>query len=326
MDRASPRRAQASSIRAGACVSGYALKLIRESVGLTQVAAAETVAVDVATVQGWESGRRPLTSLRMSDLAQLRGRLMGAGASYEQFALLREAMEADLVIAHASGAGAAVDHGTTGHPLAMHVHRRELTSLITWPFTGDAPDGLTAGASATARRRGPVADRPILDAETRTRFFDHLLHAAASSHVEGDALLRRQATFLLGYDVRRDSRHWIHEEQRRDVRFGRSSGFGVTWVARRSAAVASACRGDPEPLRSFVHHELDDHTCQLANLTYWAYWVGEIVRPQHDDVFMLDRSLEWTGNRLFKHLVDRLDPAAAQLALITRTLWSLVLS
>lgn len=55
-------------------VSGFLLKLIRESAALTQVQLAEKLGVDVASVQGWESGRRPLAALRAVDLMRLRRR------------------------------------------------------------------------------------------------------------------------------------------------------------------------------------------------------------------------------------------------------------
>jgi DNA-binding transcriptional regulator YiaG len=45
---------------AAGIVSGYMLRLCRESAELTQTGMAEVLGVDLATVQGWESGRRPL--------------------------------------------------------------------------------------------------------------------------------------------------------------------------------------------------------------------------------------------------------------------------
>ena len=41
-------------------ISGYVLKVIRESIGQTQEQLAERLGVSAATIQGWESGRRPL--------------------------------------------------------------------------------------------------------------------------------------------------------------------------------------------------------------------------------------------------------------------------
>jgi DNA-binding transcriptional regulator YiaG len=44
-------------------ITGFLLKLIRESAGLTQEALAEHLGLDRNTVQGWESGRRSLPEL-----------------------------------------------------------------------------------------------------------------------------------------------------------------------------------------------------------------------------------------------------------------------
>jgi DNA-binding transcriptional regulator YiaG len=46
------------------------VKIIRESVGLTQAGLAEGLGVDVTTVQGWETARRPLTALRTGDFVR----------------------------------------------------------------------------------------------------------------------------------------------------------------------------------------------------------------------------------------------------------------
>lgn len=70
-------------------------------------------------------------------------------------------------------------------PLALAVHRRDLTNLITWPPTGVAPARLADLRPQTARR-GPAADGPALRAEEQTRFFDHLRVVADRYRGEGD--------------------------------------------------------------------------------------------------------------------------------------------
>src|SRR5262245_47302950 len=87
------------SSRCFGAVSGFLLKLIRKSTGLTQVQLAEQLGVDVASVQGWESGRRPLAALRAADLVRLRVRLLRRGAQPSLFAALDDAIQADLIIA-----------------------------------------------------------------------------------------------------------------------------------------------------------------------------------------------------------------------------------
>ncbi|GLZ39685.1 hypothetical protein Acsp05_33090 [Actinokineospora sp. NBRC 105648] len=119
-------------------MSGFVLKLARQSTGLTQEALAERLTVDVTTVQGWESGRRPLAAVPAGEFVRLCGRLGRLGAPPSTARHLREAVEADLVLAvgvHAGGTW--VDPDT--HPLAAKVHRKTITNLITWPVTGDVP-------------------------------------------------------------------------------------------------------------------------------------------------------------------------------------------
>ncbi|MFC7764410.1 helix-turn-helix domain-containing protein [Catellatospora bangladeshensis] len=118
------------------------MKLIRESLDLTQAQLAEVLNIDLATVQGWESGRRPVTSLRVSDLAALRARLIHRGANPQLFDVLRDAIEADLVMDSAIQHGAGEPIVSAGHPLAATVHRRNLTNLITWTLTGSLPSQL----------------------------------------------------------------------------------------------------------------------------------------------------------------------------------------
>jgi hypothetical protein len=306
-------------------VSGYTLKLLRESVGQTQVAAAEAWRVDLTTIQGWESGRRPLTSLKTSDLLRLRSKLLRIGVSYQQFNVLREAMEADMTITELSGSRSlACDRHVS--PLSAHVHRRTLTSLITWPFTGIVPDQLRPLKETATMRRGPVADRPILDTDIRSIFFDNLLAAAESANVVDGALLRRQATFLLGFDTRSESRSWIENEHRRCEGSVGASHSSASWAGRRSAAVAAAYAGDRGPLQAFLHRDLQEQRSQLANLNYWAYWVGEIAEAQPDDSFMDESMPSWSGTRLFTHLVDKLDPHTAHIELTVRSLWTLAVS
>ncbi|MGH3807287.1 MAG: helix-turn-helix domain-containing protein, partial [Pseudonocardiaceae bacterium] len=166
---------QGSSRCLGA-VSGFLLKLIRESGGLTQVQLAEKLCVDVASVQGWESGRRPLAALRTVDLVRLRYQLLRDGAEPTLLAMLEDAIRADLIIAETVQGGGQLSK-TDGHPLGATVHQRQLTNLITWPFTGMTPAPIRDLVAARVRR-GPVPDQPALTREEQTRFFDNLLVTA----------------------------------------------------------------------------------------------------------------------------------------------------
>src|SRR5829696_9790878 len=82
-------------------ITGYLLKLIRQSAGLSQEALAELVGVDSNTIQGWESGRRSLTGTRVATLVQLQHRLRQHGADPKLLALVDDAAEADYVLSYA---------------------------------------------------------------------------------------------------------------------------------------------------------------------------------------------------------------------------------
>jgi transcriptional regulator with XRE-family HTH domain len=302
------------------------LKLIRESVGLTQVRLAELLGVDLATLQGWESGRRPLTALRAADLLRLRGYMIKLGARPATWLALSDALEADLIIAEIVDAGCRTI-SYDAHPLSSFVHKRPLTRMITWPFTGIPPTQLKYLAGHISRR-GPVADRPVLSDEERTRFFDHLLLTADSNTDENAALLRRQAIYLLGFDERAGSADWLCTEQRRAWRAAdRQRGHVPSWVAVRSCAMPLTHSGNRDPLRAFVQEALKDQQQEAANLNYWAYWVGEIPHIEPNDAFMVDTGLtSWHGRLLMEHMLDRLRPRLEHIELAIHTLWALLLT
>ncbi|WP_425426374.1 helix-turn-helix domain-containing protein [Actinokineospora terrae] len=136
-------------------MSGYVLKLARQAAGLTQERFADLLAVDVSTVQGWESGRRPLAAMNTGDFIRLWTRLPRLGAPASTGRYLRAAVEADLVLSTGITAGSAwVDSDV--HPLAASVHRKTLTNLITWPFTGQLPSEL-----GPSHRRCPGVVQPL---------------------------------------------------------------------------------------------------------------------------------------------------------------------
>ena len=68
-------------------VSGYVFKIVRESTGRTQQQLAADLRVSAATIQGWESGRRPLMAMPAGQFLALRSRLSHLGATA---ALLRD--------------------------------------------------------------------------------------------------------------------------------------------------------------------------------------------------------------------------------------------
>jgi transcriptional regulator with XRE-family HTH domain len=302
-------------------VSGYVLKLLRGSMALTQSDLAERIGVDVSTVQGWESGRRALGALRSSDLVRLRNKLILLGADPQCTAVLYEAIEADTILM------TAVDAGDRAVPPALHslasaVHRRSLVNLITWPFTGLTPPQLRALPAAPGR--GPVAAAPVLNSSDRNQFFDQMLVTADAPG--STPILRRQASYLLGFDQRQSTSDWLAREHRRAMRKTVGEQDVPTALAVRSAAVALARQGDHEPVSYFIDHTLSSDTQTLANLNYWAYWIGEIPDVYADDSFLIGVPAHaWSGTALIAHLADRLQaPGHADLNI--HSLWSLVLA
>jgi hypothetical protein len=120
VSRCGTLRGSQGSPRCLGAVSGFLLKLIRESAALTQAQLAEQLGVDVASVQSWESGRRPLAALRATDLVGLRYRLVRCGAQPTLLATLDDAIQADLIIAETVQAGGQLI-AADGHPLCATV-------------------------------------------------------------------------------------------------------------------------------------------------------------------------------------------------------------
>ncbi|GGK77874.1 hypothetical protein Ppa06_41920 [Planomonospora parontospora subsp. parontospora] len=141
-------------------ISGYVLKVIRESAGLTQDRFAERLAVDVTTVQGWESGRRPLMAVSTGAYLSLRHALLRFGVRSQLLAQLDMALEADRFVGYVLSTKADKP-AAADHPLASWVITRPFTDLVAWPFTAATPSGLEGAARATGRR-GPVATAPSL--------------------------------------------------------------------------------------------------------------------------------------------------------------------
>jgi len=305
-------------------ISGFVLRLARQSAGLTQEKLAEVLGVDTTTIQGWESGRRPLSAVSAGDFLRLCGRLSRLGAPASTGRHLREAIEADQVLATGIAAGRAWV-SPDSHPLAASVHRWTITNLILWPILGKTPQHLSEFTPRTPRR-GPMPAHPTLNAEERTRFLDHLLTVAERARHAGDALLRRQAVYLLGFDGRAAAVDWLRTEWKR-AGGRRPKGGNITELLEaRSASVALAVAGDSTHLYDFVGH-MTGQAEETANLNYWAYWIGELSDEQTSDFFMLDADTRsWTGVRMLQHLLQRLDPTSPHLPLNLATMHALVAS
>jgi transcriptional regulator with XRE-family HTH domain len=324
MTRGSRTLTGSQSSRTTGVVSGFVLKLARQSTALTQEKLAEALGVDVTTVQGWESGRRPLSAVGAGEFLRLCGRLARLGAPAATGRHLREAIEADQVLSTGIIAGAGWVEPDS-HPLAASVHRWTITNLILWPILGRMPRHLHEFQPQTPRR-GPAPTQPTLGAEERARFLAHLYTIAERAQRDDEALLRRQAVYLLGFDGRPEAVDWLRTEWHRAGRTRPRDRDIAGLLEARSASVALAVAGDSTHLNDFVDH-MTDPTGEVANLNYWAYWIGELSDEQTDDAFMLSADTRsWTGTRLLKHLLERLDPASPHRPLNICTLHALIAS
>ncbi|MFI6277878.1 XRE family transcriptional regulator [Streptomyces sp. NPDC050988] len=301
-------------------IAGFVLRIARESARSTQAGMAEAVEVDLATWQGWETGRRPLANVKASALLHMRRRLLAMGADPHVLRLLDPAMDADLVIS-----ATVYPENTAPHPLADWVHTRETADMIVWALNGTVPPVLAR--HSTPGRRGPVAKAPLLPAPDRRLFFTQLRQTAESAVRAGEAglLLHRQALYLCSYDRTPEATSWMAHalHTRRDLITVR--GWTPHWATARSTAVALARLGDPQPLLDFIDRSLaDEDAAETANLNYWAYWFGSIQEPQRNDGFMRQRQSNWEPVRLLRALTVGLQQAPAYQDLYIHSLWALL--
>jgi hypothetical protein len=136
-------------------IAGFVLRTARESASSTHAAIAEMMGVDLATWQGWETGRRPLANMKAGTFLNLRRRLLAVGADPQVLHLFDPAMDADRVIS-------ATIHpqDTARHPLSGWVHTRDTAHMLAWALDGTPPPLLAH--RAPPGRRGPAARAPLL--------------------------------------------------------------------------------------------------------------------------------------------------------------------
>lgn len=319
---AQPRNVRRRRTSSGV-ITGYVLRLARESIPAVQAAFAELVAVDLATVQGWESGRRPLANMTAGALLNLKRRLPQLGADQGLVRLLDAAMDADRII------GAALDspYDIDAHPLAGWVHGRETAHMIAWAVNGTLPPAV--GIRPSPPRRGPVADAPCLPVAEREQLLSHfrtMTDAAPHSNPSG-ILLRRQALYLASYDRAVDAPAWTANalHSRRNLLARR--GWSEHWAETRSIAAALARHGDPQPLRDFIARSMtDDDTGEAANLNYLAYWLGAVsCRSEPDDSFMADKHLSgFDPVTLMRLLTQGMEEAPTYVDLYAHSIWALL--
>jgi transcriptional regulator with XRE-family HTH domain len=289
-------------------IAGTALNGIRAHLGLTQERLAQLAGRTVATVQSWESGRRPMTQMRYTELLKLRRVLQLAGAPESLLACWDDALTADSIYEDI--------HTTVAehHPFALTVPNRRLTELLLWPMTGVAPRAL---GKASAKLIVPTGVRDELAALLR-----NVIEQAGDAAPTG-SMIRRQARHLLA--DHEPSREWVMDLARDEQRNVRDmSTWTPDWPAARSAAVAAATAGEFELLDRFVQEGLSTDEGMAANLNYWAYWVGECGLAWSSDADMTMPNDQWSGKQLLRSLVEGLDANVAYRELCAFSLWGLL--
>lgn len=306
-------------------ISGYVLKVLRESLQRTQMQLAEDLRVTVATMQGWESGRRPLMAMPTGHFLALQARLRRLGASPALLQALSLALDADLFI------GQALDtpHSSVDpdeHLLATWVTDRPFTEMAAWPISGFQPANLVGMEPRV--RRGPTPQGPELSIDERHHVINHLQTIAerANRTSPSGLLVARQAYYLLGFDSSPETAAWLADQHAADRRVVKPSrGWSISWPLARSTASALTRLGDPEPMRRFISEQLSDETGERANLNYWAFWTGDLSEQQTEDGFIVSTPLTaWHGHRLLRHLLDRLHGKLGFLELNIHTLHVLI--
>lgn len=301
-------------------ISGALLKVTRESADLTQQDLAEALAVDKSTVQGWETGRRPLTSARAGTLVAHRFALLDLGADPQLVDSLDTAAEADHLLDRL------LDDDTGRHPFASRVLPQPLSDLLAWPLN-PSPPRVVVSARRPARR-GQVTTGPMLTADERRRLLTNLRKAAENPSAPADRVsqVRRQVAYLASFDHAPDTARWLAALRAAVARTDTGSRFSPGWAEARSIAVALGRQGNPDALTRFVQLGGTDDSWETANLNYWAYWAGETRGIERDDTFMGAGLGRWRGLTLLDHLTARLGVDVDDLALNVHTVWALVVA
>jgi len=290
--------------------SGRVLRTARDGLGLSQESLASHLSVDVNTLKGWETGRRPLGNVKTGTLRGIVRNLRTLGAPAVLGRDMGAAIDVDLtigsILAETRSDGA--DRVET-NPLAHSVTTRHWNRLLAGTIAGP-------GAAMSVTDRGIFVDRLQSAVEVTLR----------QPQRESFLLLRRQALYILA-STRSSEPGWMSDIAGATSRTSPSSGsWTPLWVAARSLAITRASGGDRQALRDFIDTHLRSDSLEAANLNYWAYWLEDDgVAPEAvSDSFMTGDLGNWRGARLMQHLVEGLDLAVPHLELCIHSLWALL--
>jgi transcriptional regulator with XRE-family HTH domain len=295
-------------------ISGYVFKLARESVNCTQVEMAQQLAMDPQTIHSWETGRRSLAATNVRDLVQLRVNLLSLGVDPALVEGLNPALEADYILSCMLATGSDQFDIDT-HPLANWLLPHTVSEMLAWALGGAVPSAIDH-ALPKVGRRGPVASAPALSIPERKRFFENL-SAMADVILKGHnwederrGQLGHQLYLRIGWNRDAETSRWLRVAYTRHrARFPRLDRWSPRWLELRSLVIAMAYHGDVEPLHRFVRTSHVSDECEMANLNYWAYWVGELRGRRRSQEFMVsaDALRSWTGVTLLRRLIWKLD-------------------
>ncbi|WP_280467919.1 hypothetical protein [Nocardia cyriacigeorgica] len=201
------------------------------------------------------------------------------------------------------------------HPLGLTVPDRATTEMLMWPLTGVVPRQLAEMPVGLHIPSGQRADAVSI---LRTL-------AESTGADDQSAMLRRQAVFLVAsHDAAHNSPdNWAAEQIKKQVTAADLRQWSPEWAVARSAAIRSASVGEPESLYRFVAEGMNDPDCVLANLRYWAYWVGEYNALWTSDADMIRPKCDgWSGELLLPSLLSGVISAPYR-ELCAHTLWTL---
>lgn len=295
----------------GVGIAAGVLRAVRRSLGATQQDLAEILGVSHDTVRAWESGRRSLARINMETLWEYSSSLMLYGAPPHLVALMDDAIRADLLMSRL----------LTGppperHPLGMMVPGRTLTELLAWPINGRPPRDLAAHTDGIRVQLRPGERNQLIQALQQS--------AEAAPRGEQGAALRRQIIYLIAAAPDGAGRAWVEDYLKRSPAPA-SGQWTPSWAEERSRSISAAAAGDIEAVHRFATDHLTTKEQIQANLTYWAYWTGEVPDLWRSDVQMVTTPVStWAGNRLLDTLVRGLANQAPYQELCAHTLHSLL--